>query len=142
MPPPRDGFEPGLGVETIGLPVPAASGGSAERSSLAAPAQSIARQIAHGAVELRPDSNVPTDIALDPPELGRVRMSLAEVNGALTLAITAERPETAELMRRHIAVLAEEFARAGLDAPTVDISQGGGDHRPDRHARAGLDLRL
>ena len=61
------------------------------------------------------------EVSLDPPELGRVRLSLIEVAGTMTLSITAERPETAELMRRHLDLLAQEFARAGLDAPNVRI---------------------
>ena len=56
-----------------------------------------------------------------------------------TLSITAERPETADLMRRHLSLLAEEFARQGLDAPSVDISgggQGGRQPRDDDQNRA------
>ena len=39
------------------------------------------------------------DVALDPPELGRLRLSFgqAETGGALTLSIVARRPETADL---------------------------------------------
>lgn len=74
----------------------------------------------------------PVEIALDPPELGRVRLSLVEINGAMTLSITAERPETADLMRRHLSLLTEEFARQGLDAPMVDISGGGQGERQAR----------
>lgn len=92
----------------------------------------LARSIAQGVASLSRDPGAMLEIALDPPELGRVRLSFVEVNGALGLSIVAERPETADLMRRHLAVLAEEFARAGLDAPSVDISGG-------RGGRAGED---
>jgi flagellar hook-length control protein FliK len=68
----------------------------------------------------------PLEVALDPPELGRVRLSLVEVAGAMTLSITAERPETAELMRRHLDLLAQEFTRSGLDAPSVRVGTEGG----------------
>ena len=71
------------------------------------------------------------DIALDPPELGRLRLSLVEVNGAFSLSIAVERPETAELMRRHIGLLAQEFGRIGLETPSVDISHGGADGRSE-----------
>jgi flagellar hook-length control protein FliK len=84
-----------------------------------------ARQIAVALADVSRDPGGAVEVALDPPELGRVRLSLVEVNGAMTLSIIAERPETADLMRRHLALLAEEFARQGLDAPSVDISGGG-----------------
>lgn len=99
-------------------------------------AAAAARQIVQAAqTDSRPESSGGVDIALDPPELGRVRLSLVEVNGVLSLSIAAERPETAELMRRHIALLSQEFVRAGLEAPSVDISQGGDDGRGEGQAR-------
>ena len=87
-------------------------------------AQSASQQIVNASAQLQAEPGGPIDIALDPPELGRVRLSLVEVNGAMTVSITAERPETADLMRRHLALLADEFARQGLDAPMVYISGG------------------
>ncbi len=68
----------------------------------------------------------PIEIALDPPELGRVRLTLTEVNGAMTLSITADRAETVDLMRRHLDLLSQEFARAGLGGPSVNLSHGNG----------------
>lgn len=102
-------------------------------------AQSASQQIVTASAQLQAELGGPIDIALDPPELGRVRLSLVEVNGVMTLSITAERPETADLMRRHLSLLADEFARQGLDAPSVDISgggQGGRQPRDDEHTRA------
>lgn len=87
--------------------------------------QSAAQQIVTTVAQLHLSPEGPVEIALDPPELGRVRLSLVEINGAMTLSITAERPETADLMRRHLSLLTEEFTRQGLDALMVDISGGG-----------------
>ncbi|OAN69219.1 hypothetical protein A8B78_05080 [Jannaschia sp. EhC01] len=135
-----------------------------------ATAQTIAQQIS-AALTNRASENTdaPLELALDPPELGRVRMQITDVAGAMTLVIQAERPETADLMRRHLELLAQEFAQAGLDAPSVQIRQegdshsGGTAHRdahdgpsnrsvdpdiegtrplPQRTAAGGLDLRL
>lgn len=86
--------------------------------------QQTLRQIATALSGLSQGPGAAVDIALDPPELGRVRLSLMEVNGAMTLSITTERPETADLIRRHLVLLTDEFARQGLDAPSVDISGG------------------
>lgn len=64
------------------------------------------------------------EIALDPPELGRVRLSLVETGGVMVVSILADRPETADLMRRHLDILAQEFARSGLEPPQVRIGAG------------------
>ncbi|MEM9317762.1 MAG: flagellar hook-length control protein FliK [Pseudomonadota bacterium] len=73
------------------------------------------------------------EIALDPPELGRVRMIVTEVAGGLALTITAERPETLDLFRRNAQLLAEEFAREGLsDASFGFQSEAEGEAQTDR----------
>ena len=95
--------------------------------------------LATGTIALTVDGGA-LDLALDPPELGRLRLSFTEINGMLTLVIAAERPETADLMRRNFGLLIQEFARAGVDAPMVSISDGGGGGRHDpRPARSGPD---
>jgi hypothetical protein len=91
-----------------------------------------AQQIAAALQENGTDPGHPIEIALDPPELGRVRLYMVELAGVLTLTIHAERPETAELMRRHLDLLAQEFLEAGVDAPSVRVSQDGADGQTDR----------
>lgn len=134
-----------------------------------ATAQVIAQQIATAMGSATREAGSPVELALDPPELGRIRMQVTEIAGVMTLTIQAERPETADLMRRHLDLLAQEFAQAGLDAPSVMISQEGADQGgrnaddqpplgdqqrsaaphadtpqplPQRTASGGLDLRL
>lgn len=104
-------------------------------------AHTTSQQIAIGAAQLSAEPGGAVDIALDPPELGRVRLSIVEVAGTMTLSITAERPETADLMRRNLALLADAFARQGLDAPSVDISGGGqgGQHPCEEGPRLPFD---
>jgi flagellar hook-length control protein FliK len=130
----------GLGLaDAAATPVAARFGPiTADLPSLA---QSASQQIAIGAAQLSAEPGGAVDIALDPPELGRVRLSLVEVAGTMTLSITAERPETADLMRRNLALLADAFARQGLDAPSVDISGGGqgGRHPREEGARLPFD---
>ena len=77
----------------------------------------------------------PLEIALDPPELGQVRMVLQTSEATTTLLIIADRPETAELMRRHANFLHEAFAEEGRGGLNLqfgtssdaqqDVSQGG-----------------
>ncbi|NKX45004.1 flagellar hook-length control protein FliK [Roseicyclus persicicus] len=94
-----------------------------------APPPTLARQILQALGDAREPGGT-VELTLDPPELGRLRLSFVEVGGALTLAIMADRGDTAEMIRRHLPLLAQEFARAGLDAPSVDISGGGRGDRP------------
>lgn len=173
-PPPAPGTGPDADLQagssalpdlSLAAPPPAHDIAPSDERPSPVPAGAVARQIVRTLEHAGRDPQGLVELALDPPELGRVRMSLAEVNGTLTLAIAVDRPETAELMRRHIALLSEEFARAGLDAPSVNISQGGAEGRQDPRtalaspapapdavepahglvrpaARGGLDLRL
>ncbi len=101
-------------------------------------AQGAAHQVAAAMSDPARDTSAPLELALDPPELGRVRLQITELAGIMTLTIHAERPETAELMRRHLDLLAQEFAQAGLDAPQVRISHDGPNGGPDGgNAQAG-----
>ncbi len=63
-----------------------------------------------------------TEIALNPEELGRVRLTMTAVDGTITLNVLAERLETNDLLRRHIDVLAQEFRDLGYD--TISFSFG------------------
>ncbi len=120
----------GLGLADVAA-TPAAARFGPVTADLPSLAHNTSQQIAIGAAQLSAEPGGAIDIALDPPELGRVRLSIVEVAGTMTLSITAERPETADLMRRNLALLADAFARQGLDAPSVDISGGGqGGHHP------------
>lgn len=129
-PAPRQGPDIALAADPAPLPRTSDAAGQSPTAPHRTPEAAIVRQIVTAVrADTSREPGAPIDIALDPPELGRVRLSLAEVNGALSLTIAVERPETADLMRRHIALLAQEFARAGIDAPSVNISQGGAEGR-------------
>ncbi len=66
----------------------------------------------------------PVEIALSPHELGRVRMSILADDGAITVNILAERPDTLELMRRHIDQLGQSFREMGYASVTFAFEQG------------------
>lgn len=68
--------------------------------------------------------NQPVEIALNPEELGRVRIVLTHLDTGLTVAISAERPETLDLMRRHIEQLAAEFRQLGYENIGFEFSGG------------------
>ncbi|MFO7853680.1 MAG: flagellar hook-length control protein FliK [Paracoccaceae bacterium] len=67
----------------------------------------------------------PVELRLDPPELGLVRVSLSASDGATHALVIAERPETADLLRRHAELLSRELASAGQGRVDVEVSTGG-----------------
>lgn len=66
----------------------------------------------------------PVEVTLSPEELGRVRMTLTTVDGGLTLTLVADRPETLDLMRRHIGQLAQDFRDMGFQNLSFSFAQG------------------
>jgi flagellar hook-length control protein FliK len=128
-------------------------------------APQVVHQVATAIVQT---SGATTEIALNPEELGRVRISLTGGDTGLTVAIIAERPETADLMRRNIDHLTRELREMGyenltftFDDQSGEADQGWGDeaaqsgtvsdtsaadeHSPTRMRVAlsgGLDLKL
>ena len=95
------GDRPAAATSSVGPATPSAA--------RAVPVQ-IAQQIA---VSVSVSESGHTELRLNPEELGRVRLSLSGAEGGLTVSITAERPETADLLRRHMDSLAREFAALG-----------------------------
>ena len=81
----------------------------------------VAQQLA-AAMTAGKDKSV--ELALNPVELGRVRMSIRSQDHVLALFIQVDRPETADLMRRHVDTLSAEFRQMGYSDLTLDISTG------------------
>ncbi|MFN6951411.1 MAG: flagellar hook-length control protein FliK [Albidovulum sp.] len=68
--------------------------------------------------------NQSVELTLSPEELGRVRMTLSTQDGALSLNIQADRPETMDLLRRNIDQLARDFRDLGFTDMSFSFSQG------------------
>ena len=117
--------------------------GDAPRVSAPAPQpailpRAVAVQLAEVARGL-PDG--PVELTLNPEELGKVRMSLSAAETSIAVALTIERPETADLMRRHLDMLEVEFRALGYQDIAFsfaggDAQQQGGEAEPTQH---GLD---
>jgi hypothetical protein len=84
----------------------------------------IAVQIAHAA-EAVGGARGTIELRLSPEELGRVRLHLHPSEAGLSVTITADRPETLDLMRRNIDLLAREFVQIGYEGTEFDFTQGG-----------------
>lgn len=95
----------------------------------------VARDVLHqivAAVRAEPGTGE-IEITLSPEELGRVRVSLS-VDGPQTAHILADRPETLDLIRRHIDLFTQELRAGGLGAFEFRF----GEDRPSQawHGRA------
>lgn len=67
------------------------------------------------------------ELTLDPPELGKVRMSLAETGGVMAVTISADSQATTELMRRHMDLLRKDFMEMGYEDVSFSFEQGSSD---------------
>lgn len=98
------------------------------------------RQIAEA---LPPVDGPGFDLALNPEELGHVRLRLTGVEGGSLLVIHAERPETLDLLRRHVAALEQDLRDLGHEGLMLRFSAGGGSgdrgHQAPPQASAALD---
>lgn len=94
-----------------------------EGADLARQAPAVARQVAEA---VQPAEAGGFDLALDPEELGLLRLKLTSGEGGSILMIQAERPETLDLIRRHVALLEQDLRALGHDNLTLQFSGGGG----------------
>lgn len=74
--------------------------------------QALAQQIT-AAIQARDAGKSTIDLRLAPEELGRVRLRLTSHEGVMTVTVVAERPETLDLMRRHVDALARGMLDVG-----------------------------
>ncbi len=88
------------------------------RAEFARP-QMIAVQLADVAKVLR-DGQV--EVTLYPEELGRVRLTMTPSEAGMTVGLMAERPETLDLMRKYIDLLADELAKQGFENISFDFA--------------------
>jgi len=150
-----------------------ASGASAQ-SATPAFASTSGPGLGHGAIQqlavaIRRSEGGDIEITLEPEELGKVRLTLTPHDTRVAVSVMVERPETLDLIRRHIDALTNDLRQQGYSQVAFDFAQGqnqqGHKNQPDvpvqvasadtaplpdagtitprRPARAGgLDLRL
>lgn len=130
---PGGGSSSGGGAPTVG-------NGQAPNQPVVHTPTALADRVA-AAISQRDDGV--TELRLDPPELGRVRLTLGQGDQVLAATVIAERPEVADLMRRHAGALANALAEAGHEGAKLSFGAeghdlGGGDTEADGGAgRAG-----
>ena len=70
----------------------------------------------------RPDE-AQVELTLDPVELGKLRFSMAQTGDQMQVTLSAQRPETLDLLRRHAEDLRQEFRDAGFAGSAFTFSQ-------------------
>lgn len=96
----------------------------ASQAKLAQPTQTPAQIVRQLSEAARTSDDKMIELTMDPPELGRVRMTLSEVGGLMTVNISAENQATTELMRRHIDMLRKDFQELGHQDVAFSFEQG------------------
>lgn len=99
----------------------------------------ILRQIADAMPQLN-DRGI--ELRLSPEELGRVHMQLVQTESGLTVHINADRPETLDLMRRHIDQLAKDLADAGFENSGFSFGDSPSGHQQQHGQDSPEDLNI
>ncbi|HSF92240.1 MAG TPA: flagellar hook-length control protein FliK [Paracoccaceae bacterium] len=89
------------------------------------PGQTLAQITVHVPNPNRVEAGQSIEIALDPPELGKVRIVFQSDGNGHILHVSADRPETADLLRRHSNELAQEFRAAGFSGLQLAFQERG-----------------
>jgi flagellar hook-length control protein FliK len=90
----------------------------------------VMQQVAEAARALREGT---VELTLKPEELGTVKMTLASgADGTMSMSLQAERPETLDLLRRHIDELARELREMGFENLSFSFAQDGSAEQPRR----------
>lgn len=121
---PDTGGDPAVLARTSDSPRGDPAGGDGLRPDQ--PRAEVARAAGTQLIEaVRHGPNGTTEVALNPEELGRVRLGLTTQDGVLHVSIVAERPETQDMLRRHIATLQTDFRALGYTDVAFDFGPGG-----------------
>ncbi len=124
LPDAPDMLTDGLGLGSAeGRPIAPPQGTAGPMAPAHGTAAQIAQNILRTIGDARPEPGTLVEVALDPPELGKLRVGVVETPAGLSLTIMAERAETADLMRRHMALLSDELGKSGFDAAGVNVGQ-------------------
>lgn len=88
----------------------------------------VLRQVTDAMVAAN-DKNI--ELTLDPPELGRVRVSMSEQNGVLTVAIESDQASTQNLIRKNQDLLRQDLLALGYSGISFAFDQGRQDNGKD-----------
>ncbi len=106
------------------LQPPSANASLSTQAGSGAPDQPLARHVAQQLANVaHTPPPGPVGLTLSPEELGRVHLMFKNENGSLTVSLATERPETLDLMRRHIETLTQELRNIGYREVNISFGQ-------------------
>jgi len=82
----------------------------------------VAKQLIEGVKSAQTADKV-IEVALNPAELGKVRMMLTPAEAGITVNILADRSDTLDLLRKHIGDLEQSFMEMGYDDINFSFGQ-------------------
>ncbi|MEM8632027.1 MAG: flagellar hook-length control protein FliK [Pseudomonadota bacterium] len=115
---------PDGGLDSVAGPVPTMPEATRRTETSLRPAppsgleMSVMRQIVTGA---QGRAEQVFELALEPAELGKVRIALSPSDAGVTVSIVAERPETLELLRRHADLMSQDLRAIGFSDVDLDF---------------------
>lgn len=80
---------------------------------------------------IRTANGTTIEVSLSPEELGKLRIAMSPSDNGMVVQITAERPDTIDLIRRNIELLAQDLRNGGF----TDLQFSFGDEAAQRDAR-------
>jgi flagellar hook-length control protein FliK len=136
--PPFDAFDAVSGTTSVAEPAPVDRGlaesrpGTLPGNAMALPAdggrpgpstpQQVALQVADAVRQAGPTGTL--EVALDPEELGRVRLVFSAAEAGLAVTLQADRSETLEMLRRHADLLLSDLRARGFEDVQIDFGSG------------------
>ena len=113
-------FDRGVTEGRGGAQPPGAAAGAAEgaRPGPVSP-QQVAVQVAEAVRQAGPAGAL--EIALEPEDLGRVRLVFSAAEAGLAVTVQADRSETLEMLRRHIDLLLSDLRARGFEDVQIDF---------------------
>ncbi|WP_143733016.1 flagellar hook-length control protein FliK [Pontibaca methylaminivorans] len=105
--------EPAVGARPADAsPAPGAAPAAADPPDMAARPAALRQTVQAIEILIRQPSRS-MEITLNPQELGHVRMTITHNGSGVNVSVLADRPETLDLLRRHVDQLAAEFLELG-----------------------------
>ncbi|MDA8026346.1 MAG: flagellar hook-length control protein FliK [Actinomycetota bacterium] len=101
------------------------------------PPTDLSTPLSHIAISLAPHSGSSTtvELSMSPANLGPITATLSVDRSSMTVVLGATNPQTADLLTKHSAMIANELAKSSGLATTIDMSGGGSGGRGEGNQR-------
>ncbi|MEH6774454.1 MAG: flagellar hook-length control protein FliK, partial [Cereibacter changlensis] len=95
-----------------------------------APPRPLPPEVAPALVDLAKGSGGGVEVALSPAELGSVTLRMEQEGAGLRVTVSADRPDTLDLLRRNADQLQQELRTAGFAGSSFSFTDRGGSADP------------